>query len=124
MTEAIVLLSGGLDSATALAICRSEGRVCHALSFRYGQRHEIEIAAARRVAAAGGVSSHRVLTLDLGAVGGSALTADIPVPKGRSDAEIGGGVPSTYVPARNTIFVAYALAVAEVTGAREIVLGV
>ncbi len=124
MTQAIVLLSGGLDSATALAIARSQGRVCHALSFRYGQRHEVEIAAARRVAAAVGVASHRILNLDLGAIGGSALTADIPVPKGRSDAEIGGGVPSTYVPARNTVFVAYALAVAEVTGAQEIVLGV
>jgi 7-cyano-7-deazaguanine synthase len=124
MVTAIVLLSGGLDSATALAIARAQGRVCHALSFRYGQRHEVELAAAARVAGALGVASHRIVNLDLGAFGGSALTADIPVPKDRSDAEIGGGIPVTYVPARNTLFVAYALAAAEVTGAQEIVVGV
>lgn len=124
MTTAIVLLSGGLDSATALAMSRAEGKVCHALSFRYGQRHDVELAAALRVATALGAASHRVLALDLGTLGGSALTAPIPVPKGRSDAEIGSGVPVTYVPARNTLFVAYALAVAEVEGADEIVLGV
>jgi 7-cyano-7-deazaguanine synthase len=124
MTTAIVLLSGGLDSATALAVSRAEGKECHALSFRYGQRHEVELAAAARVAAALGAASHRVLGLDLGALGGSALTADIPVPKGRSEAEIGAGIPVTYVPARNTLFVAHALAAAEVLDAGEIVLGV
>jgi 7-cyano-7-deazaguanine synthase len=124
MVAAVVLLSGGLDSATALAISRSQGRVCHALSFRYGQRHEVELAAAARLAAALGAASHQVVELDLRAFGGSALTADIPVPKGRSDADMAGGVPVTYVPARNTLFVAYALAAAEVRGAQEIVLGV
>lgn len=122
--EAIVLLSGGLDSATALAMSRASGRVCHALSFRYGQRHEVELAAARRVAQALGAASHRIVSVDLGAIGGSALTDNTAVPKGRSEAEIGSGVPVTYVPARNTIFVAHALAVAEVTGAQELVLGV
>jgi 7-cyano-7-deazaguanine synthase len=124
MVTAIVLLSGGLDSATALALSRAQGRVCHALSFRYGQRHEVELQAAARVAAALGAASHRIVNLDLAAFGGSALTADIPVPKDRSDDEIGGGIPITYVPARNTLFVAYALAAAEVTGAQEIVVGV
>lgn len=124
MVTAVVLLSGGLDSATALAISRDAGRVCHALSFRYGQRHEVELVAASNVAKALGAASHRIVSLDLAAFGGSALTADIPVPKGRSEAEIGGGVPVTYVPARNTLFVAYALALAEVIGATEIVVGV
>ena len=124
MKDAIVLLSGGLDSATALALTRADGFRCHALSFRYGQRHEVELAAARRVATAQGVASHRVIELDLGAIGGSALTADLAVPKNRSEAEIGAGIPITYVPARNTIFVAHAIAVAEVTGAAAIVLGV
>lgn len=124
MSTAIVLLSGGLDSATALALWRSKGRVCHALSFRYGQRHAVELAAAARLADTLGAASHRIVDLDLAAFGGSALTAAIPVPKHRSDAEIGGGIPVTYVPARNTLFVAYALAAAEVTGASEIVLGV
>jgi len=121
---AIVLLSGGLDSATALAMMRAEGRRCHALSFRYGQRHAVELAAAARVAAALGAASHRVIDIDLAAIGGSALTDAIPVPKGRSEPEMGSGIPVTYVPARNTIFVAYAIAVAEVTGSSEIVLGV
>ena len=121
---AVVLLSGGLDSATALAISRAQGRVCHALSFRYGQRHEVELSAARRVAAALGVASHRVVDIDLGALGGSALTADIPVPKDRAAEEMSHGIPVTYVPARNTLFVAWALAAAEVLGAEEIVLGV
>ncbi|HEY0708621.1 MAG TPA: 7-cyano-7-deazaguanine synthase QueC [Polyangia bacterium] len=124
MVTAVVLLSGGLDSATALAIQRHAGRTCHALSFRYGQRHEIELVAAANIAKALGAASHRTVALDLAAFGGSALTADIPVPKGRSEAEIGGGVPVTYVPARNTLFVAYALALAEVIGATEIVVGV
>jgi 7-cyano-7-deazaguanine synthase len=124
MVTAVVLLSGGLDSATALALTRAQGRVCHALSFRYGQRHEVELAAAARLAGALGAASHQLVELDLRAFGGSALTADIPVPKGRADSEMGSGIPVTYVPARNTLFVAYALAVAEVREAEEIVLGV
>jgi 7-cyano-7-deazaguanine synthase len=122
--DAIVLLSGGLDSATALAMTRAAGRRCHALSFRYGQRHEVELIAARAVAKAMGVASMRVIDIDLRGIGGSALTDDLAVPKGRGDAEIGAGIPVTYVPARNTIFLSYALAVAEITGAAEIVLGV
>jgi 7-cyano-7-deazaguanine synthase len=121
---AVVLLSGGLDSATALAVTRDQGRICHALSFRYGQRHRQELEAADRVARALGAASHRTVTIDLAQFGGSALTADIEVPKGRSEHEIGAGIPITYVPARNTLFVAYALAAAEVWGAQEIVLGV
>jgi 7-cyano-7-deazaguanine synthase len=124
MTDAIVLLSGGIDSATALAMTRAAGRRCHALSFRYGQRHAVELAAAARVAAALGADEHRLIDLDLRAIGGSALTDEIAVPKGRSEAEMAAGIPVTYVPARNTIFVAYAIAVAEVTGASEIVVGV
>jgi 7-cyano-7-deazaguanine synthase len=124
MSEAIVLLSGGIDSATALAMTRAGGRRCHALSFRYGQRHAVELDAAARVARALGAASHRVIDLDMRAIGGSALTDAIDVPKGRSEAEIGAGIPVTYVPARNTIFLAYAIAVAEVTGASEIVVGV
>jgi 7-cyano-7-deazaguanine synthase len=124
MTDAIVLLSGGIDSTTALAMTQAAGRRCQALSFRYGQRHAVELAAAARVAEALGVTQHRIIDLDLRAIGGSALTAAIPVPKGRSEAEIGAGIPVTYVPARNTIFLAYATAVAEVTGAAEIVVGV
>jgi 7-cyano-7-deazaguanine synthase len=124
MSDAIVLLSGGIDSATALAMTRALGRRCHALSFRYGQRHAVELAAAARVAQALGAASHDTIDIDLRAIGGSALTADIPVPKGRDDAEIGSGIPVTYVPARNTIFLAYAIALAEVRGAAEIVVGV
>ncbi len=126
MPPAIVLLSGGLDSATALAIARSQGRTCHALSFKYGQRHDVELLAARRVAKALGAASHRVITIDQDALSGSSLTltSNIDVPKDRTDSEIGTGIPSTYVPGRNTLFVAHALAVAEVTGAEEIVLGV
>jgi 7-cyano-7-deazaguanine synthase len=122
--DAIVLLSGGIDSATALAMTRASGRRCHALSFRYGQRHAVELEAAARVARALEAASHRVIDLDLRAIGGSALTDAIDVPKGRSDQEIGAGIPVTYVPARNTIFLAYAIALAEVTGASEIVVGV
>jgi len=120
-----VLLSGGVDSATALAMTRAAGARCHALSFRYCQRHDVELAAAARVAAALGVASHRIIDLDLRAIGGSALTDEIAVPKGRSAGEIdAAGIPVTYVPARNTIFLGYALALAEVTGAEEIVIGV
>ncbi|MES1165745.1 MAG: 7-cyano-7-deazaguanine synthase QueC [Verrucomicrobiota bacterium] len=124
VTDAIVLLSGGLDSATALAMTRAAGRRCHALSFRYGQRHAVELTAAAAVAKSMGVTSARTIDIDLRGIGGSALTGDIDVPKGRSDGEIGSGIPVTYVPARNTIFVAHALAVAEITGAAEIVVGV
>ena len=122
--DAIVLLSGGLDSTTALAMARADGWRCHALTFSYGQRHDVERAAAARVAAALGATSHRTIDLDLRAVGGSALTADIAVPKGRSEPEMAAGIPVTYVPARNTIFVAFAIGLAEVIGATEIVLGV
>jgi len=122
---AVVLLSGGLDSSTVLAIARAEGFRPAALTFRYGQRHAVEIAAASRVAAAQEVSDHRVADIDLRLFGGSALTADIAVPKGRDEAEMAGdGIPVTYVPARNTIMLSFALAFAEVIGADDIFLGV
>jgi 7-cyano-7-deazaguanine synthase len=124
---AVVLLSGGLDSTTALAIARSQGFACHALTVRYGQLHAVELDAARRVAAALGATEHRVLELDLGPLARSALTAaDIAVPKDRSLEEIGapGDVPSTYVPARNTVLMALALAWAESIGARDLFIGV
>ena len=123
MKKAVVLLSGGVDSATTLAIARAEGYELYALSFSYGQRHSRELESARRVAAALGAKEHLILTLDLRAIGGSALTADIPVPKGRSAEEIGRGIPVTYVPARNTIFLSHALAWAEVLGAEHIFFG-
>ena len=123
MKKAVVLLSGGLDSATTLAIARSEGSACHALSFAYGQRHSRELESAKKVAAALGAVEHLILTLDLRPIGGSALTADIPVPKGRSAEEIGRGIPITYVPARNTIFLAHALGWAEVLGAEDLFFG-
>ena len=119
--RAIILLSGGLDSATVLAMAKHAGRECHAISFIYGQRHEVELAAARRVAAAQGVAEHLVFPLDLRLFGGSALTSDIAVPK---DAVGAPGIPVTYVPARNTIFLALALGYAEVREAGEIWLGV
>ena len=122
--RAVVLLSGGLDSATALAIARAEGFVAHALSFDYGQRHDRELDSARRVAAALGAKEHLVLRLDLRAIGGSALTADIPVPQGRSVEAMGSGIPVTYVPARNTIFLSHALAWAEVLESQDIFIGV
>ena len=122
--RAVVLLSGGLDSTTALAIARAEGYECHALSFEYGQRHARELESARRVAAALGATAHLTLRLDLRAIGGSALTDDIPVPKARAAEAIGTGIPVTYVPARNTIFLSHALAWAEVTGAQDIFIGV
>ncbi|HEY7654194.1 MAG TPA: 7-cyano-7-deazaguanine synthase QueC [Methylomirabilota bacterium] len=121
--RAVVLLSGGLDSATAFAVARAEGFECYALSFDYGQRHDRELDSARRVAAALGVKEHLVLRLDLRAIGGSALTADIPVPKGRSGEAIGIGIPVTYVPARNTIFLSHALAWAEVLESQDIFIG-
>lgn len=124
MKKAVVLLSGGLDSATALAIARSRGFACYALSFRYGQRHAVELAAARRIARALGAREHKIARIDLRLFGGSALTADLPVPKGRSVHAMGRGIPITYVPARNTIFLALALAWAETLGATDIFIGV
>jgi 7-cyano-7-deazaguanine synthase len=122
--RAVVLLSGGLDSATTLALARTEGYECHALTFNYGQRHSAELAAARAVARALGAASHRIIPLDLSSVGGSSLTEDRPVPKHRSADAIGRGIPSTYVPARNTIFLAFALAWCEVLEAPHVFLGV
>ncbi len=122
--KAVVLLSGGLDSATVLAIAKRDGFDAYALSFRYGQRHEHEIEAARRVADAIGVVQHVVVNIDLRQFGGSALTSDIDVPKDRDPNEMEHGIPVTYVPARNTIFQSYALAWAEVLGANDIFIGV
>jgi 7-cyano-7-deazaguanine synthase len=122
--KAIILLSGGLDSATVLAIARSEGYECHCLSFQYGQRHTHELEAAARVASHLGAKEHRIAELDLRLFGGSALTADIDVPKDRNEAEMTSAVPATYVPARNTIFLSMALAYAEVIGAFDIFIGV
>lgn len=123
--NAVVLLSGGLDSSTCLAIAKSEGFRCHALSFRYGQRHvERELTAARAIVAALGLEHHLVIDFDLRGIGGSALTGDLVVPKGRSSEQIGSGIPVTYVPARNTIFLSFALSWAEVLGANDIFIGV
>ncbi len=122
--KAVVLLSGGLDSATVLAIVKSRGFVPYALSFRYGQRHAEEIAAAQALACSFSVAGHVIADIDLRIFGGSALTSDLAVPKDRTDEEIGSGVPITYVPARNTIFLSYALAYAEVLSARDIFLGI
>lgn len=124
MPRAICLLSGGLDSATCLAVARREGFETYALSFDYGQRHRQELAAAERVAAHLGAHAHRVARIDLRVFGGSALTDDIAVPKHRSAAEMGAGIPVTYVPARNTIFLSFALAWAEVVAAETIFIGV
>ncbi len=123
LPKAVVLLSGGMDSSTAAAIALSAGFDVHALSVRYGQRHAVELDAARRVVEALGIGRHVVVDLDLGAFGGSALTADEPVPKHTPMAEIGARIPSTYVPARNTIFLSLALAWAETLGASDIFLG-
>jgi 7-cyano-7-deazaguanine synthase len=121
---AVVLLSGGLDSATTLAEARSAGYAAHALSFRYGQRHTREVDAARAVAEQVGAVRHEILDIDLRRFGGSALTADLPVPLGRSPEEMAGGIPITYVPARNTIMLAFALSWCEVLGAADIFIGV
>ncbi len=123
MKKAVVLLSGGLDSTTILAIARRDHAVV-AMSFRYGQRHGPEIEAARKAAARFKVERHAVIDIDLRVFGGSALTADIAVPKDRSFDEMTGEIPVTYVPARNTIFLSYALAMAEVVSARDIFIGV
>ena len=121
---AVVLLSGGLDSATVLAIAQSEGFAVHALSFRYGQRHAAELEAARAVAARARVAAHHIAEIDLRAMGGSALTAEIAVPEGRSEQKMTREIPVTYVPARNTIFLAFALGWCEVLGAADIFIGV
>jgi len=124
MGNAIVLLSGGLDSSTVLAMARDQGfRLC-ALSFDYGQRHQVELDAARRVARAAAVAEHVVVDIDLRQFGGSALTDDIEVPKGRPAAAMAQGIPITYVPARNTVFLSFALAWLEVLDARDIFIGV
>jgi len=120
---AVVLLSGGVDSATVAAIAKQAGFAIHALSFRYGQRHSCEIAAASRVASFLSASSHLVIDFDLRAIGGSALTDRIEVPKSRSAADISQGIPVTYVPARNTIFLSFGLALAERIGANDIFFG-
>ena len=122
--KAVVLLSGGLDSTTVLAIAKSEGYETYALSFSYGQRHSWELECARRVATASGVKDHRTAQIDLRVFGGSALTADIDVPKGRSLEQMSDKIPVTYVPARNTIFLSFALAWAEVLGSSDIFIGV
>ncbi len=122
--KAVCLLSGGLDSTTCLAVARKEGYDCHALSFDYGQRHRYELEAAVRVAKALGASEHRVVRVDLRALGGSALTDAIEVPKHHDVSELGPGIPVTYVPARNTVFLSLALGYAEVLGAEHIFIGV
>ena len=122
--KAVCLLSGGLDSATCLAWARREGFECYALSFDYGQRHHVELTAAKNIARALGAQDHRVAKIDLRVFGHSALTDDIDVPKGRDEAAMNRGIPITYVPARNTIFLSFALAWAEVLEANDIVIGV
>lgn len=117
-------MSGGVDSATVLAIARRQGFDCHALSFDYGQRHRVELVAAAAVARALGACDHRVARIDLRAMGGSALTDDIDVPKDRPPGEIAAGIPVTYVPARNTIFLSFALGLAEVLGSADLFIGV
>lgn len=122
--RAVVLLSGGIDSTTAMAIAKSQGYQIYSLSFRYGQRHAFELGSAKKVAEALGASKHLVIDIDLRKIGGSALTDNIEVPKGRREHEMRSDIPITYVPARNTIFLSYALAWAEVVGASDIFIGV
>jgi 7-cyano-7-deazaguanine synthase len=124
MKNAVVLLSGGLDSTTTLAIAKAEGFTPYALSFRYGQRHAVELESASRVAEAMGVAEHVIAEIDLRRFGGSALTADIAVPKSRGPEAMGVGIPVTYVPARNTVFLSFALAWAEVLGSSDLFIGV
>ena len=123
-SPAVVLLSGGLDSTTVLAIARSQEIECHALSFRYGQRHAIELKAAARAASQLGAVQHHIVDIDLRGFGGSALTSNIDVPKHESVDELGHDIPVTYVPARNTIFLSFALAWAETIGSQDIFIGV
>lgn len=122
--KAVVLLSGGLDSSTTLAVAKAQGFDLYALTFRYGQRHEVEFQAARAVAQSQGVRSHEIATIDLGLFGGSALTDDIEVPKDRTEQNMASGIPVTYVPARNLVFLSYALAYAEALGACDLFIGV
>lgn len=124
MKRAVVLLSGGLDSTTVLAVARRDGYEAHAVSFDYGQRHRVELDAAKKVAQALGAKSHQIVRLDFSFATTSALTAAIDVPKSRSESAMSSGIPVTYVPARNTIFLSYALGVAEVVGAQALFLGV
>ncbi|MEM9657508.1 MAG: 7-cyano-7-deazaguanine synthase QueC, partial [Planctomycetota bacterium] len=124
LTPAVLLLSGGLDSATTAAIARARSFAVYALSVDYGQRHRFELEAARRVACSAGVVDHRFVSINLDALGGSALTADISVPQGRSDQQMAEGIPITYVPARNTALLAAALGYAEVVGAADLFIGV
>lgn len=121
---AVVLLSGGIDSTTTLAVAKDQGFVCHAISFDYGQRHKVELDSAKRVARSLGVTDHRIISFDFRSVGGSALTSDIEVPKDRPRSEMSHGIPSTYVPARNTVFLSFALGLAEVVGAFDLFIGV
>ena len=121
---AVILVSGGLDSATILAIAASEGYECHAVSFRYGQRHEMELEAADRVCRSLKAASHRVIDLDTTAFAGSSLTGSGEIPRGRSMEELGEGIPSTYVPARNLVFLSYALGIAEGIGSTDLFIGV
>lgn len=122
--NAVVLLSGGLDSATVLAIAAGRGLACTCLSFDYGQRHRFELGAAARIAERLGAADHRVVRVDLRTIGGSALTDEIDVPKGQADDEIAGGIPETYVPARNLLFLSVAVGLGEVVGARDVFIGV
>jgi 7-cyano-7-deazaguanine synthase len=122
--KAVALLSGGLDSATSLQVAKAEGYAVYAMSFRYGQRHAIELESASRVARSAGVEQHLIVDIDLRAIGGSALTDEIEVPKERSSEEMSSGIPVTYVPARNTIFLSFALGWAETLGAEDIFIGV
>jgi 7-cyano-7-deazaguanine synthase len=124
LSKSVVLLSGGLDSTTALAISKSEGFDAYAMSFRYGQRHKVELEFAQRVAVAMEVKQHVIVDIDLRQFGGSALTSEIDVPKGRPLSEMSHGIPITYVPARNTVFLSFALAWAETLGAQDIYIGV
>jgi 7-cyano-7-deazaguanine synthase len=124
MPKAVLLLSGGLDSSTVLAIVQAQGYEVHALSFSYGQRHNVEVEVAKQIAKAANVMEHAIVDIDLRGFGGSALTDDIDVPKGRSEDEMNEGIPITYVPARNTIFLSFALAKAEILGAFDIFVGV
>ena len=124
MPKAVILLSGGLDSSTVLAIVQAQGYEVHALSFSYGQRHNVEVEVAKQIAKAANVMEHAIVDIDLRGFGGSALTDDIDVPKGRSDDEMNEGIPITYVPARNTIFLSFALAKAEILGSFDIFVGV
>lgn len=122
--KAVVLSSGGIDSTTAMAIAKADGYEIYSLSFDYGQRHAVELKAAERVAEAFGAQEHLIIDLDLGTIGGSALTDDIAVPKARPEGEMKKGIPATYVPARNTIFLSYGLAWSEVLGAADVFIGV